>query len=247
MKRGSRPVREPQKTVTEASIAARYRAMKSHPLVRALVCFVGGVIAASHADPDARAQSLSDAHWIWGDPAVPPIAPKTPKENQGETEKPQDEWLFTRTIALPATPTRAIAWVSCDNRFRLSINGSTAGRGDDWARLQRFELTHLLHTGDNLFVAQCRNEDGPAGFLFALEATLSDGRVQRFVSDAAWSSARPHEDGSAATVDAGAWRPAREVAPFGAAPWGELTTPPAPTFDPLPASSSRPSPRASAP
>ncbi len=178
--------------------------------------------------PPLLAQSLAGARWIWGDPAT--------RAADAPTQDPNDErWQLQRTLTLAAAPQRAWAWVTCDNRFALHVNGSVAGRGSDWNRLERLDLTHLLRAGDNLLLATCRNENGPAGFVLALEVTQADGTKQRLVSDAQWLATPVTPKDDVAQPRAGAsWQPARDVGPFGIAPWGDLQAPPAPTFDPLP-------------
>src|SRR5688572_27537917 len=196
--------------------------MSNHPVVPSVLLLLSLLSAAPPlAAAPARAQELADARWIWGDPAVP---------QNGEN----DEWLFARDLELPAAPTRATAWVTADNRFRLLVNDTVAGRGDEWSRLQRLDLTHLLKAGANRLLASCRNEGGPGAFLLALDVQCGDAKRLRFVSSPDWRAARPAKSGELADVAPDAWKPAREVAKFGAAPWGELATPPAPTFDPLP-------------
>src|SRR5262245_45881744 len=190
--------------------------MSNHPVVPCAL-LASLLLAAA----PARAQELADTRWIWGDPAVP---------QTGE----DDEWLFAHDLELPSAPTRATAWVTADNRFRLLVNDTVAGRGDEWARLQRLDLTHLLKAGANRLVASCRNEDGPGAFLLALDVQCGDAARLRVVSDGKWTAARPAKSGALEDVARASWKAAREVAKFGAAPWGELQAPPAPTFDPLP-------------
>ncbi|MSR47037.1 MAG: DUF1080 domain-containing protein [Planctomycetes bacterium] len=181
---------------------------------------------AAALSPAAGAQSMSGAHWIWGDDGG--------GGSSKPTVDPNEALLLSKSIALTGTPQRAFAWVTCDNHFRLVVNGSVAGRGDDWSRLQRFDLTHLLHAGDNTLIASCHNEGGPAAFVFALEVTRADGTKARVVSDTSWLAALLPDNIDATLLPTGAWKPAHDIGPFGMAPWGELQAPPAPTFDPLP-------------
>ncbi len=162
---------------------------------------------------------LAQARWIWGDAKA--------------TADGKDEWLLTRTFELGSEPTRALVAVSSDNRFRLSVNGTVAGRGDDWSRLTTLDVTELLRRGRNEFVARVANEGGPAGFLLAVEVRCADGTRPVVVSDEAWLC-RPYDPDTASAPMAADAARARVVAPYGAAPWGELHAPPAPSFDPLP-------------
>lgn len=213
--------------------------MKSHPRRSSLrSCRIGlshrARCAASllalllTAAPELRAQSASlpQAHWIWGDPSNAAPAPKS-----GDDSK--EEWLLARTLELPAAPTRALLAVTADNHFRLSVNGTVAGRGDDWARLARLDLTNVLRAGKNDFLARVTNDGGPAGFLFALEVTCADGSRTTLVSDGSWR-ARPYLAATASEPLAADAPAARLVARYGASPWGELNAPPPPTFDALP-------------
>ncbi len=63
--------------------------------------------------------------------------------------------LFRKVIRLASAPRRAIAWVSADSRYLLTVNGTRAGWGPAPCDPRRLELdpidiTHLLVAGENV-------------------------------------------------------------------------------------------------
>ncbi len=168
--------------------------------------------AALAADDPSR--SFEGAKWIWSAGSEP-------------GDRPADEvCALRRKLVLPAPPVRAVAWIACDNHFELAVNGLSCGRGDDWNRPAKIDLTQRLVAGENRLEATCRNDSGPAGLVAALDLSFADGTTLRVVTDSSWESASP------AAPDER--KPARELADFGAPPWGRLETiRDAPRFDPL--------------
>jgi Protein of unknown function (DUF1553) len=120
---------------------------------------------------------LPKANWIWGaSPDGPP--------NAGEKR------VFHKVIELPKSPTIAGAVVTCDNEFRLFINGREVDRSEDFAQLHLVSLEDQLREGSNDIVLVCRNAGktpNAAGLFFAGYVVCEGSRSQTIVSDSSWS------------------------------------------------------------
>jgi hypothetical protein len=119
------------------------------------------------------------AKWIWGDSArdggVPPA---------GEVV------TLRREIEVAGPVARAVAAVTCDNEFRLAVNGIEVARSENWEQVALADLTESLRPGKNLIVVEAKNAGAgpnPAGMFFEAQVQLEDGSVKSVVSDGAWS------------------------------------------------------------
>ena len=94
--------------------------------------------------------------------------------------------LFRRQIELESVPENAAAIITCDNEYRLTVNGTPAGTDANWESVEIVRLNHLLKTGTNTIEVEGRNgtsAPNPAGLLIILR--LGD----RFVSgDSTWQA-----------------------------------------------------------
>ncbi|MCH2162430.1 MAG: hypothetical protein MK085_11230, partial [Phycisphaerales bacterium] len=130
-----------------------------HVLVLCLVSMPGH--ACVHADPP---------EWIW--------ASDSPQD--GET------CIFERTLEI-AGPLKSATLRACaDNHFVASIDGEVVSRGDDWRREYRTDVRKRLAPGTHLLEVECRNGNGPAGFVAILELETAQGVVE-IVTDGTWS------------------------------------------------------------
>ncbi|MGI9242536.1 MAG: DUF1549 domain-containing protein [Verrucomicrobiales bacterium] len=116
-----------------------------------------------------------------------------------------EQVVFTREFDL-APPASAMLLATCDNAYELSINGEPIGGGDDWEKLEAFDVSDRLKVGGNSIRISAKNLGGspnPAA-LFVYLRVVSPGQ-EPFVlsSDKHWLA-----DGE----------PAVEL---GAGPWGE--------------------------
>jgi hypothetical protein len=119
------------------------------------------------------------ASWIWGasarDGGVPPA---------GEVV------TFRREIDLAGPVARAAAVVSCDNEFRLWVNGVEVSHSGNWEQMTPVDLTEALRPGLNTLVIEAKNGGAgpnPAGLFFEARVKLADGSMTHVVSDGAWS------------------------------------------------------------
>lgn len=134
--------------------------------------------------------SAAEPSWIW---KQGPIA--------------SEEANFKTTLNLKAKPKKAPLMITCDNSFKLSINGKQVAASKEWKEAVKVDVAKFLHTGENHILVEADNEGSMAGMIMSLKA----GK-QHIVSDKSWM-AQSHE---------GAWHQAVEVKKYGAAPWGKV-------------------------
>lgn len=151
--------------------------------------------------PTATAVHLDDAKWIWAD------------HGAADFSQPLGTVRFEREIVLPddAAIASAQMWITADNRYDLIVNGHSLGGGQNFNYVQVHDLVVLLRAGRNQITIVASNDGdapNPAGLVAALEVLLRDGRTLRWTSDRSWLA---RTEGEA--------RPARELGPFGMAPW----------------------------
>jgi alpha-L-rhamnosidase len=155
--------------------------------------------------------TLQGLQWVWfpeGNPVV--SAPKGTR-------------YFRRRLDLPAdrTPTRARFAVAADDDFVLYANGREAGRGSGWA--QAYLADVALRPGANLLALAVTNQMGPAGLLGRLQVEYASGPPLTLDIDSRWKVSDQERAGwRRLDFDDKAWATAREIAPLGAAPWGQV-------------------------
>jgi putative heme-binding domain-containing protein len=184
------------------------------------------LLATAVTSPRGEDDPFAAARWIWGGATA-------------ELERPNGEACrLTKEFALASAPAKATAWVTCDNHFRLLVNGKLAGHGDEWTRPAAIDVASLLHAGSNRVDALCWNDGSAAGLLFAARVTLPDASSTTIVSDASWLAAPCPLDvartAAAAPADLPS-SPAHEAGAYGCSPWGKFAVQkPDDRFEPLP-------------
>jgi putative heme-binding domain-containing protein len=183
-------------------------------------------IVSASAAPAVGASPFDGAHWIWS-------------AATGDPRHPDDDGCrLSLPFTLPSAPTKATAWVSADNHFRLFVDGHEAGHGDDWSHPKMLELASKLSAGAHRLDALCWNDGNAAAFLCALHLAFADGSTQTIVSDATWT-ATELDPGLARSIELLPTElpdtHARDVGAYGIAPWGKLEVPQLDNrFEPLP-------------
>ncbi len=164
------------------------------------------------------------ARWIWDRPEAARTAPP-------------GTVYFRREITLESQPAEAFAYVACDNRYTLFVNGHKAGEGSDYANPRRHSLRALLKPGVNLIAVKAVNDDpggdkdkphdNPAGLVFyarirpaGSEPSKPRGGVVELVSDSSWTWSAKEIPGweKPGTVVSG-WKNASEAGGVEAGPW----------------------------
>lgn len=142
----------------------------------------------------ASAGARAEWSWIW--------AP----------EASAKEVVFRKIFEIPAGIAEASLIVTCDNEARVSLNGEEVLKNSDWNTPSQANVGRRLKVGSNELRVEARNHDGPSGLLARLRYRTGEGRIETLESDASWEASLPGNS---------KWVPARVVARYGDAPWGD--------------------------
>ena len=104
---------------------------------------------------------------------------------------------FQKTFELPSAATEARILISCDNSFKLTVNGKNAGSSKEWSKPRSIDLRKFLTTGRNTLLVEAINDPGspgqtnvdqsnPAG-LFAFVRLRTKNETLDFGSDTTWT------------------------------------------------------------
>lgn len=138
-------------------------------------------------------------------------------------------------IELSEVPTQALLVATCDNSFRLFINGQEAGGSKDHTKPAVIDARKYLRQGINLIAVEARNWPGtpnnpeadqknPGGFIAFARVRQNDGggkeRVMDFGTDSSWLwSAVGNEGWQKAEYAAAGWERTAELGAPDLAPW----------------------------
>lgn len=99
---------------------------------------------------------------------------------------------FRHEFSLPRKEIQsADALISVDHSYTLFVNGTKISAGDDWTTVDKLDVSNLLSNGKNLIAIEGENEGSianPAGVLFALKISYTDGTTHLIQSDKTWKS-----------------------------------------------------------
>ena len=141
--------------------------------------------------------------WIWG-------------YADSRTSPANESFAFKTTWDLKAIPQQAVAVITCDNSYVLSINGARVEAGDNWEQPQAVLITPRLKTGPNEIVIVAKNggaSPNAAGLFCELQARTADGETLSLGTNETWSCSKtlPDENGKYKTPPTD-WQPAALVA-----------------------------------
>ncbi|MCX8064847.1 MAG: glycosyl hydrolase [Candidatus Hydrogenedentes bacterium] len=147
--------------------------------------------------------------WIWG----------------GSNTESIQFTLFRRSFNLSTLPKRAEISISCDNSYRLFLNGKQIGREfeflydqDGWEGAEVYDVTPYLVQGKNVIAVYGVNSGGPGGLVLRF---VADDFV--LVSDSQFKvSLKEEENWSGVDFDDSKWVQASEIAELGGGPWGSV-------------------------
>jgi uncharacterized membrane protein len=114
--------------------------------------------------------------------------------------------------------------LSVDHSFELFLNGQRLGQGNDWRKVLKLDVAHVLHSGDNLIAIKGSNEGSianPAGILLALKIIDEHGAAQLIASNTDWKSTanEPGAGWNELLYDDGEWT---KVKNYGSKHWDHL-------------------------
>ncbi len=166
------------------------------------------------------ARHFAGGSWVW-----------FPEGNPQQGVPPGTRY-FRKQITLPADRQiqQATFAGTADNSFALFINGQPAGQGDasseGWRNPVTLDVTAKLHPGANQFAIEAVNgadAPNPAGLIGCLVVQFKQGAPMTVRVDKTWKAAKEKLAGwTDLAFNDRAWPAAKEVVPFGAAPWGRL-------------------------
>ena len=160
---------------------------------------------------------LEGAKWIW-------------RAGEKAMDAPRGTRVFMADFSLPerARIDKAELLVAGDNRYWFDINGQqVAGSpegGSGVGVISPVDVTAIVKAGKNILRAQIENAAlGPAGLIAKLTITMSDGKVNTFVTDETWHCTN---DGGAnwhnREIAEDAWPKCSVTGDYGIKPWGKL-------------------------
>ncbi len=119
------------------------------------------------------------AQWIWGSSAANSMSPAA-----GET------LAIKRSVEIKGAIKHAGAVITCDNEYKLYVNGKQVSTSTEWTNLQSVSLDSALKSNQRnevLVVAKNAGDaPNPAGLFIEIMISTVDGLEQRISSDAAW-------------------------------------------------------------
>ncbi len=152
-------------------------------------------------DPNSEVVSRLSGAWIW---------------NQADVSNvPVDRSIaFRKEWALDDVPKQVVAVVSCDNAFKLYVNGTLAGEGDDWMSPKLLTIPQLKRGKNEILVVATNagKAPGPAGLFFEARWTDLDRNPASLASDDSWqwSEKLPNNRGKYKELPDD-WQPAASV------------------------------------
>jgi hypothetical protein len=169
---------------------------------------------------NAPGLALKGCSWSWYPEADPVQA------------APPGTRYFRKQVAIPGGQKvrKATFTGTADNSFTLFINGKQAGQSDSsaegWRHPVELDVTAHLRPGPNqLAIAAVNGGDkpNPAGLIGRLNVELESGTALTESVSKTWKTSNEKADHWAeADFNDSAWPSARELLPFGGAPWGML-------------------------
>jgi hypothetical protein len=156
--------------------------------------------------------------WIW-------------TESNAVAKAPAQTVYFRKIIQLPSEATEARVVVTCDNVFKLFVNGKEAASGKEWMKPRVADIRKFLKPGANVVAITATNDEAapgqtnvdqanPAGLFFYARVRTKDA-VHDFGADAAWKASSTKADGwEKAGFDDAQWSTAFDLGSANAGPWG---------------------------
>ena len=164
--------------------------------------------------------------WIWN-------APTASQRTEAQT------LYFRKSFVLAAPPREAAVVITCDDHFRLLVNGREASSGRDWTQPKVVDVRPYLMLGDNVVAVEAINapvqpdqpsadQTSPAGLLVYARIRLEEagspdgtGGIRDFVTDHSWLCSAVKASGwdqpGTMTAD---WQPVVELGDLDMKPWG---------------------------
>jgi len=154
------------------------------------------------------------------DKTIPPLAARWIWNRAGASDvDPGETIAFRQTWEINKIPSVTTAVITCDNEFRMYVNGRESAAGAVWDSPVTVQLTGLVQ-GKNEILIVARNggnRPNPAALFFAAQGktdgAAGDEIIAELYSDSAWQWTRQIPDSSGSYGDAPPtdWQPAVSV------------------------------------
>ena len=171
-------------------------------------------------DNASPARAFADCSWVW-----------YPEGNPLQ-QAPVGSRFFRRQFTLPdAAMARATFTMTADNHATLWVNGEVAGATEDtaegWRHPVVLDVQPWLRAGNNQLALCATNAEGsganPAGVIGKLTVEFATGAPLVLRLDRSWKTATDAPfDWLMPDAEDNDWVPAKELARFGAGPWGRV-------------------------
>jgi hypothetical protein len=138
------------------------------------------------------------AYWIWY------------PDDQGTAA----DRFFRRAFELGDVSSKGRLRITCDNAYTAYVNGQRIGAGNNWERVQEYDVGPYLKHGANVIAIAAHNDGDAAGLI----AVLTPGPV----TDATWRCAKSEEEGwRSKDFDDVRWTKAEQVSNFAESLWAK--------------------------
>ena len=184
-----------------------------------------GYDATIPATPPPPALTIDGLNWIWSDSQANAANPAAQYSgaHPAPGSMPIGTRYFRKVITLPVGKiVAASAVASADQRFELSINGSTVVFGQDAHRLWPVDIARYLKPGQNVLGIWAHSErPGHFGAMARFKIEVEKQAAMSIDLDPSWQVATTRIEGwDSATTVTGDWQNAEVVAKVGDAPMG---------------------------
>jgi hypothetical protein len=116
-----------------------------------------------------------------------------------------------KRFKLGAVPQTARMMATCDNAFKMKVNGAEVASSREWQKPVYRDIARHLIKGDNLIEIDAEMFGGAAGFICQVALTAGDKPLV-VTTDRTWEARK----------SGGAWAAVAEIHPHGAGPWGAV-------------------------
>ena len=119
------------------------------------------------------------------------------------------EIRFRKKIVINEPLKSAWLCITADKKYKLDINGKTAGENDDWKNAETYDIAPYLKTGENIFNVTVENA---GALLLQGEITPANSSKIRLISNGDWEVSN----------ESGMWTKAFEYVNPPLGPWGNI-------------------------
>ncbi len=158
----------------------------------------------------AQAVDSGEAQWIWS------------SDGEGTTFPPGA--VYFRKVFSVQNPEVAQIEITADDRYELYVNGRRVGAGQDWKKLDTYDLLPLLFRGRNVIAVRAENSGtGAAGMVASVSVRNKGNTDVSYSTDGTWrASTEEARFWQQPNFREDNWKPARVLGELGqAAPWGD--------------------------